>query len=127
MRAGYAIPPQQLTDPNVLASVIPTGGRDPTPQNDSLCSNRKDFYHRKLGTVRPQPGTGIHKNEELKKVHLAVGTPVTGRAPHRPGRAVFPHPVRRFTRLSSKCDRLMHTPNIADAVLLFAGRSLQVA
>nr|VFK29776.1 MAG: hypothetical protein BECKMB1821G_GA0114241_105318 [Candidatus Kentron sp. MB]VFK33880.1 MAG: hypothetical protein BECKMB1821I_GA0114274_105518 [Candidatus Kentron sp. MB]VFK76480.1 MAG: hypothetical protein BECKMB1821H_GA0114242_105818 [Candidatus Kentron sp. MB] len=28
----------------------------------------------------------------------AVGTPVTGRPPHRPGRAVFPHPVRRFTR-----------------------------
>ena len=31
-------------------------------------------------------------------VKSAVGTPVTRRPPHRPGRAIFPHPVRRFTR-----------------------------
>jgi hypothetical protein len=34
--------------------------------------------------------------------HLAVGTPVTQRPPHRPGRAVFPHPVPRLYSLSRK-------------------------
>ncbi len=34
--------------------------------------------------------------------YLAVGTPVTQRPPHRPGRAVFPHPVPRLYSLSRK-------------------------
>jgi len=33
---------------------------------------------------------------------LTVGTPVTQRPPHRPGRAVFPHPVSRMYSLSRK-------------------------
>jgi len=33
---------------------------------------------------------------------LAVGTPVTQRPPHSPGRAVFPHPVPRLYSLSRK-------------------------
>ncbi|MGH8654117.1 MAG: hypothetical protein ACREYE_18985, partial [Gammaproteobacteria bacterium] len=32
-------------------------------------------------------------------VFSAVGTPVTRRPPHRPGRAVFPHPVPRLHSL----------------------------
>jgi transposase len=35
---------------------------------------------------------------------LTVGTPVTGRPPHRPGRAVFPHPVPRLYSLSRRTD-----------------------
>jgi len=35
-------------------------------------------------------------------VPLAVGTLVTQRPPHRPGRAVFPHPVPRLYSLSRK-------------------------
>jgi hypothetical protein len=38
--------------------------------------------------------------------HLAVGTPVTGRPPHRPGRAVFPHPVPRLYSLSREPSQL---------------------
>ncbi len=34
--------------------------------------------------------------------HLTVGTPVTRRPPHRPGRAVFPHPVPRLYSLSRR-------------------------
>ena len=37
---------------------------------------------------------------------LAVGTPVTQRPPHRPGRAVFPHPVPRLYSLSRKASAL---------------------
>jgi hypothetical protein len=33
---------------------------------------------------------------------LAVGTPVTRRPPHGPGRAVFPHPVLRLYSLSRR-------------------------
>ena len=33
---------------------------------------------------------------------LAVGTPVTQRPPHRPGRAVFPHPVPRLYSLARR-------------------------
>ncbi len=32
-------------------------------------------------------------------IYLAVGTPVTQRPPHSPGRAVFPHPVLRLDSL----------------------------
>ena len=34
--------------------------------------------------------------------YLTVGTPVTQRPPHRPGRAVFSHPVPRLYSLSRK-------------------------
>ena len=34
--------------------------------------------------------------------YLTVGTPVTWRPPHSPGRAVFPHPVPRLYSLSRK-------------------------
>nr|VFK11718.1 MAG: hypothetical protein BECKLPF1236A_GA0070988_1006015 [Candidatus Kentron sp. LPFa]VFK27934.1 MAG: hypothetical protein BECKLPF1236C_GA0070990_100554 [Candidatus Kentron sp. LPFa] len=52
---------------------------------------------------------------------LAVGTPVTERPPHKPGRAVFPHPVPRSYSLSRKCDCPVHTPRIAASALLCAG------
>jgi hypothetical protein len=41
---------------------------------------------------------------------LAVGTPVTQRPPHRPGRAVFPHPVPRLYSLSRKAYALGKHP-----------------
>ena len=44
---------------------------------------------------------------------LAVGTPVTQRPPHRPGRAVFPHPVPRLCSLSRKASALCEYPMLA--------------
>jgi len=43
-------------------------------------------------------------------IALAVGTPVTRRPPHRPGRAVFPHPVPRLYSLSRKATALGKHP-----------------
>jgi hypothetical protein len=41
-------------------------------------------------------------SNHIKSIYLAVGTPVTQRPPHSPGRAVFPHPVPRLYSLSRK-------------------------
>ena len=38
--------------------------------------------------------------------YLAVGMPVTRHPPHRPGRAVFPHPVPRLYSLPRKVSTL---------------------
>jgi hypothetical protein len=49
--------------------------------------------------------------EDLAKgLPLAVGTPVTQRPPHSPGRAVFPHPVLRLYSLSRKASALGKHP-----------------
>jgi hypothetical protein len=43
---------------------------------------------------------------ELCSARLVVGTPVTRRPPHRPGRAVFPHPVLRLDSLPRESSQL---------------------
>ena len=43
-----------------------------------------------------------------EKENLTVGTPVTQRPPHSPGRAVFPHPVLRLYSLSRKVKSALH-------------------
>jgi hypothetical protein len=42
---------------------------------------------------------------------LAVGTPVTRRPLHSPGRAAFPHPVLRLHSLSCKAESLGQHPS----------------
>ncbi len=40
----------------------------------------------------PQPTQGAELRQESRRL-IAVGTPVAGCPPHRPGRAGLPHPV----------------------------------
>jgi hypothetical protein len=52
------------------------------------------FPHKRYFVGGPSPVTAL--------TYLAVGTPVTRRPLHSPGRAVFPHPVLRSYSLSRK-------------------------
>jgi hypothetical protein len=47
---------------------------------------------------------------------LAVGTPVTRHPPHRPGRAVFPHPVPRLYSPSRKAISVKKIPAVVSLI-----------
>ena len=53
-------------------------------------------------------GSGCYFRPYIQE-NLTVGTPVTQRPPHSPGRAVFPHPVLRLYSLSRKVKSTLHT------------------
>ena len=56
------------------------------------------------------PQNHISRSTAQKLFTLTVGTPVTQRPPHSPGRAVFPHPVPRLYSLSRKASALGKHP-----------------
>ena len=59
----------------------------------------QEFFLRLLKNISNQ-------NHSFFITHLTVGTPVTRRPPHSPGRAVFPHPVLRLHSLSREPSQL---------------------
>jgi hypothetical protein len=54
-----------------------------------------------MGCSVPQPNAAAR---EFAGMPLAVGTPVTRRPRHGPGRAVFPHPVLRLYSRARRTD-----------------------
>jgi len=69
------------------------------------------------------------KDDELLEQYMpdtsAVGTPVTRRPPHSPGRAVFPHPVPRLDSLPRKAGA--HAYTLRRRCSVMRGRSLGTA
>jgi len=55
-------------------------------------------------------GPGSFNLAERQRITPGVGTPVARNPRHRPGRAVFPHPVRRSYSLIKQARGLMQTP-----------------
>jgi|GEM_PF-3129714 len=55
---------------------------------------------------------GILHHERVTENSLAVGTPVTQRPRHGPGRAVFPHPVLRLYSLARRLFGLVLLPAV---------------
>ncbi len=60
--------------------------------------------------IKPQQQKVKANSPRSRRITSAVGTPVTRRPPHFPGRAVFPHPVPRLYSLSRKAFALIAIP-----------------
>ena len=104
---GRATVPR-VTAPHMLPSAIATASApatsriswlNPTPQMITVYaspwSSPSPTQHSLPGGRYPLPGPDFHRLDRAsfawRTAIVAVGTPVTGRPPHRTGRAAFPH------------------------------------